>query len=311
MAFIVEGLDLNNYCAHKPIPVKIYEDEFYTLTEVIIETKYSGSTEDPEVFRFIPDQQGEVYFDLSVIAKIYMPKFISKLEYSQNIQTEEPEYKTRLDIDIFANYEENHTSEINLDFSFFHCSNNTILLTDTSNIRIWEGYPISFQCVNEIMYGIFDSPVDVENRRTEFIRSNRCCGTYLKWLNEFGFYNYWLFPKREVEIESEEIDRVKRDIFDVDVNSRYDTLGFDESKKFILRDLVPRSYYSLFESLSSSPEVYILRTDWDPCLNKIAFTDDWSKTIQEFDFEVQDIDRNNINVEVSIEMLNKYTQKWV
>lgn len=305
----VTGLENNYICAHRPIPVVVSEDdEDVRYIEVVI---YDDSNNQLAIFRADLSTDRKAFIDLSPWIKMCMPKFLTNLTYGIDIISEDWEYIREFDIR-FKSIKDDGSSTVPFSKTFVHCYNNKVLLTDNNNVRAWEGFPFSVQCGNQIAKGIPFDPVDVEGRCVEYIRDTGCCGTYIKWLNEYGFFNYWMFPNRTIESEADELFRVNRDIFESNQNAPIDTVGFEPKTTYKLKDLIPKAYWNLFNSLVSSPEVYLFRSDWNVGENLIAGPMDWTKVIQEFKFERDTIRRNMVEVEVKLEVpLLSYSQKRI
>src|SRR5690625_3598362 len=306
----IKNFDNDYLCIHRPIPI-IIEEENEDVRYIEI-TLREGTT---QITRFRADLSPDkkAYIDFSPWFKLCAKKLLTSLEYRDTIVLESREYIDQINIEFKTVFEdENLNQTTQLTKNIVHCYNNSVLLTDNSNVRAWYGYPFSVQCGNQIAKGIPLEDVEIDGRCVEMIYDTNCCGTYIKWLNEYGFFNYWMFPNRLIETESEEIYRINRDVFNSNQNSLIDTVGFDKTTTYTLKDLVPKAFFSLFNSLSSSPEVYLLRTDWSAGETLIASPMDWAKVIQDFTFEREVIRRNMAEVEVKIEVpILSYSQKRI
>lgn len=160
--------------------------------------------------------------------------------------------------------------------------------------------------------------------RIEFV-PKVCKGSYLKWLNEYGGYNYWRFDSgREENSEGENMFDTNRSVFgrlapkfqyDVNIQSNYDTVGFEGTNKFTVRDRIKKEYWHLFDSLPTSPEVYILKDIWiDNYLLGFDVLDAfyWTKVRQtDFTFNRVIYTRSMSEVEIELEYPKPYTQKRI
>src|SRR5690606_24293918 len=122
-----------------------------------------------------------------------------------------------------------------------------------------------------------------------------CCkGTYVKWLNDSGYYSYWLFKKSvSEELEAEEIYYTPEDIF---ANPRIKgrvTAGLTPTDTITVREKISDKYYEMLRSLIYSPDVYILRDDY--VLGSDVSPSDWKRVTQ--DSPSIELDRRNNTIE--------------
>lgn len=139
-----------------------------------------------------------------------------------------------------------------------------------------------------------------------------CKGFYLKWLNDRGFYNYWMFPPlEEYNSEGEEIDLIPRNPFSQFKSSNRDTLGMEVEETVTIRDRIPKEYWDTLATLIGSPEVYMLRPNWEPGVDLTATPNDWIKmTLDDPEF-TRNRRNNYAEFEVTLVYPFTYTQKRI
>src|SRR5690625_1055318 len=333
MAEVFQGLEDDYFCVHTPTIIKVQEEIQHPIERLEVSIHSLPENEHLMFFSYSnPDENNSILFDLSPWIKMLMPKFLNNTDYDTGIndqtqKTKDSEYIKRFSISMVMRDKNGADQTASYGKNFVHCSNGNVLKEDDSKIRIWEGYPFSYQRgLETLVYGIMRGTPDTQGRPFEFISDYaqyiKLCGTYVKWLNEFGYFNYWLFHNSEKETEAEELFRVNRDIyknaFRVDqygslnnTNAREDTVGFDKKTTYNLKDLIPKEYWHLFDSLTASPEVYVLREDWNPQESTVVTHEDWYKVVQDFDFERDRIRKNKAEVSVKLEISKQYTQKYI
>lgn len=273
---MITGLEQDNYCAHNPIPVVVSDDEEIILP-TIIEMQISVGGVDqlatPPVFYAIG---GIFKINLSAWVKQLLPRFEDLIEYTEDVVVHPNPYSVEATIKFSG---EGYTEEITR--SFLHCVNNEFGWFTPSCIKMWRCYPFStldseLNRVAVIPMG--DEAPEIDACETIDYDPSCCPGVYLKWLNENGYYYYWLFPQVDEHArESEELFKVPRNIFDPIVSSNEDTVGFEATDTRTLRDKIHYNFWPMFYSLASSPEVYILNPKWG---GGTVTPNDWIKVIQ-------------------------------
>ena len=85
-------------------------------------------------------------------------------------------------------------------------------------------------------------------------------GTYLKWMNEFGAWNYWLFnSEREVNNDAKIVGKLNKNIDTLNATTSKEVsmgLNIGQSMKVNSGTVEPK-YLSYFRSLFLSPKVYL------------------------------------------------------
>lgn len=90
------------------------------------------------------------------------------------------------------------------------------------------------------------------------------CGTYIKWLNPYGGYSYWLFDDVvEQETKTKSLGFIKKNIENQPESlNTFKHLGYRTEKKYRLESKTPISeeFIDEVETLLSSPEVYLYQS---------------------------------------------------
>lgn len=318
----IYGLESNYYCAHTPIPVQVTPlrpewGNMYVQVTDGFSLNYSG-----RLYKV-----GDYYYvDLSPWVKMLMHE-LKDTRYYYTAYLWEAINEQVSTIDIYFNESNNDESDPQVETQylqkqFVQCalySGKSIDVGSERHIKLWEGYPYSWHIMQtkESLYAIPNGPTPpfVNPWIIEYDTS-KCKGSYLKWLNEYGSYYYWKFEKgRDESNEGENIFDVPRSIFDTDKQSNYDTVGFEPTNKLTLRDRIPKKYWHIFESLPSSPEVYILKDGWIDQFNSGmgTLTPDWWIKLRQTDFSFDRTYFKNsmTELEIELEYPKPYTQKRI
>lgn len=311
------GLESNYYCAYTPIPVRVTPEMYPNMSMNIFangNVYYSGR---------LYERDGVYYIDLSPWIKQVMHDFFdTRIYYKtwafENINEQETEAQIQFieDDGLGGNI---HTQQLTK--TFVKCALNGGRFIDSydRNIKMWKGYPYSFHIMydNSSLYMIpsADTPPSVSAWKIEY-ETKICRGSYLKWLNEYGYYYYWFFPTgREEVAEGQEIYDVPLDVFQTYKGSNYWTVGFEGTDKFTVRDMVKQEYWHLFKSLTRSPEVYILNDGWHDAYigGATQLTPDYWIRIRQTDVEFTRTlySRNMAEIEFEFEFPKPYTQKLI
>lgn len=311
------GLEDDNYCVHTPIPVRLVPNSEISMvpTDAVIAVRIGGN----DIFFPYPNLyvRDGVRFDLAPWVRLGMAKFQDLLNYRTILQTARTVYATEMQIhgQICGNYDGNPGSRVcddgTITKTFVNCALNggKLIEDQRENIKIWQGFPFSW------LVGLNRSRVIPEltapaiaNKNIEFVQDG-CSGTYIKWLNEYGSYNYWLFPRsREYNTSSEEYYRTNVNVFDIPtVRSNEQTVGFNVDKRLVVKDVILKKYWDTIKSLVGSPEVYMLKTDYIPG-TQVNF-EDWTRIIQsDVEFQRDQLWRNSSEVEFQFDLPKQYVQ---
>lgn len=304
------GLENDNYCVHTPIPVEITgaaPDPAGLAPTLRLEISISGSTEDliTPPFLWGNPENGNFYVDVAPWVRMVMGKIEDTLSYGPTLTTVADPYSqtfTLSFVDILLDSQD-------ITKTFVHCALFDGYRSDDSpftDIRVWKCLPFSWLSGGNrnLIVPQTNTPPSIAGVNVDYDTS--CCGgTYIKWLNEYGFYNYWNFPNsRELVNEAEEIYRIPRSIFDPNKNSNFDTAGFSAREKMTVRDMIPRRFWPLMRSLVASPDVYMLRE-----IKENVTPDDWIKIVQtDAKFERDTIGKTMSQFEIEFEIPKVYAQ---
>lgn len=307
---MVVGLELNNFCVHTPIPVEIQEswETPHTMELRILDPDTLEDLIKPP--KLYGDANTETYYiDLAPWVRLCMAKLQNTNRYLTSPQSVPDDYTRRLTIE-FRTANQNF-ERVGKDF--VHCAlaeGYRLYEQPFDNLKVWKCYPFSWleDGERQIIIPNTDTAPTIPRAFVEY--DTGCCdGTFVKWLNEYGSYNYWLFPTnhRGLEREAEEIYRMPRNIFDPDKTSNVDTAGFVPTEILTVRDIVLKRYWPLMKSLVASPEVYILKNDWTIGTN--VAPEDWVQVIQsDASFERSEFGRSATELEIDFEVPKIYTQ---
>lgn len=307
---MIIGLDQDNYCVHTPIPVQI-TGTWTTPNNMRLEIYPAGVPtnliKSPSLYASPTDNS--FYIDVAPWVRMCMAKLQNTNSYTTALQSIEDPYATDFRIDFNDSVTDVQTAEK----TFVHCAlSEGYRSTENpfTNIRVWKCYPFSWleDGERQIIIPNTDTPPSVSGTTVEY--DITCCdGTYIKWLNEYGFYNYWLFPTnyRGLEREADEIYRIPRNIFDPNKTSNVDTAGFSPTEKLTVRDIIYKRFWPLMKSLVSSPEVYVLKNSWD--IGSNVAPEDWIQIIQsDGSFERSEFGRSSAEFEMEFDLPKIYTQ---
>lgn len=302
-------------CIHTPIPTT-FEPTLGTAgvnsvgtVEFVVDGQ-SLLNESPKIY----NNNGVFYFDMALWAKLAFSRANhGALTYNVGIgMIPNPELQ---DITINTTITTGSTSESDsITATFVNCSlQGGILEPDTSPIRVWKDYPISWidSTGETLNAGIAATKPTIAGREVEFIE-NDCQGTYLKWFNEYGTWSYWLFPgSRIFEREGSELYRVNRNIFNPDKTSNEDTVGFDVTEVLSVGDpVLLKRYWPTIRSLVGSPDVYMLKPEKNG--TSPILPSDWIKIIQsDVTFERDQIGRSATEFEAEFDLPKVYSVKYI
>lgn len=316
------GLESDYYCAHSPIPIQVTPlMPAWNNMRALVRVYSSGYQTTAWMYQL----NGVYYLDLSPWIKVHMNELRDQHTYSTTaaMQTGNPQV---VDIEIIFVEEDPNSQDgdiVTQDVRkhFVQCSlySGLYSVPPDKHVKLWRGYPYSYHNMqsNQILYAIpagASKPV-VSDWIIEY-DARVCKGSYLKWLNEYGSYNYWFFPAgRDETDDASNIYDVNRSQYDPDKSSNYDSVGFDKEESFTVRDVVKEEYWWLFRSITSSPEVYILKDSWVDAFLGGATTltpDYWIKVRQkDFSFDRTVYKRRMAEVEFEFEYPKPYTQKLI
>lgn len=301
---MIYGLEDNNYCVHTPIPVEVTTASPSDWLELqLINSSVPLLDQPPRLYKGLDDRYK---IDLSRWIRQFMPSMVETISYTSTPSGWNNSYEKDFEV-VFTDSNTQVQTAIRI---FVHCSLYSGKLEDnTDPIKMWKCYPFSFAFTDGVVFFVntLNTPADTPDDVDVEYDTSCCGGTYLRWLNEYGHHNYWLFRNtRTIETSGEEYFRIPRNIFNPDKTSNEDTAGFDMSKTMSLKAIVDRKYFHLFESLVGSPEVYMLRPDY--VLGSNVAPSDWIKIIQDdVTFERDEL-KGSAEIEFDFSLPKPYTQ---
>lgn len=301
---MITGLDPNKiYCAHSPIPVGCTMPNYDEVAYMNINIGGVGMlTNPPKLYKSLDD---DFKIDISPWVRQFMPDFKDMMTYTSSPAILPNPQMQVMDIVIY-----NDIDSYNVETTFSNCATCGWTLDEDGFVdtRVWECYPFSYPTADfeDIVYHIVTDPIIVLNKNFEYI-PDCCSGTYIKWLNRYGYYSYWLFPRTSSkEASGEEYFRVTQNIFDPNRDGSHKTAGFESERILTVRDMVPRKYWGMFEDLVTSPEVTMLRRDY--VLGDDVAPSDWIRLIQDSPTFETDNSMNSAEFEMGFVLPKKYVQ---
>lgn len=309
---MIQGLEQDNYCSNVALPVWYQDSGNPDIHSVVFSVDVNGvQTGKGRIYKSI----NYYYLNISDWVALYFKKLEDLKTYTSTLQS--LSNPSEMEVVLTIVEEDEWGEVINLESvtkTFFNCNmfDGIYIANTDEKVKAWKGYPFSWLSdLNTVQYQILNTKPTIPNKYVE-LDTNECKGTYIKWLNEYGNYNYWLFPKsRDERTEGEEIFRINRNIFGYSYKfSNEFTVGFEGRKFITVRDIVNKDFWYLFDSLVTSPEVYVLKDSWE--VGTDAGPEDWYKIIQsDVEFERTRYQRNTAELEFEFELPKPYTQKLI
>lgn len=309
---MITGLEQDYYCVDTPIPVTV--TRVADLPVMTLKIIYAGQ----EVV--VPSSRlwsynGTFRLNLAPWVKLAMAEIGDSRPYTTTAVSAANNYIRSVTVQFVESSEDGTTTQTQqVTKKFVRCSQyGGRQVVETKSIKVWQCYPFSWPVGDNVTYRIptaasFVTTLPVAQRPLTEYNSDCCQGTYIKWLNDEGNYNYWLFPRQTTDTDAEEIMRVPANIFDNPYkHSNEYTVGFEAEKTITVRDIVMKRYFHLFESLVYSPEVYVLREDWIVGTNNVQ-PSDWRRIIQaDVNFEREHYVRSAAELEFEFTLPRPYS----
>lgn len=135
-----------------------------------------------------------------------------------------------------------------------------------------------------------------------------CSGHYLKWLNAFGGWNYWLFYKGNDTLTTKDLGTIYNDYEDVvDTISPYVAIGkTSENNIVVQQELITQNEMLILNDLLESPKVYL----FTGTPNEVVQPNDWLEvTIKAGSFRVVNSREklNSLSLTIELPMNNTKT----
>lgn len=149
--------------------------------------------------------------------------------------------------------------------------------------------------INRVVISNGNELINLERGYNNFVINNAsiqienitevCGGHYLKWLNAFGGWNYWLFYKGNDTLTTKDLGTIYNDYEDVvDTISPYVAIGkTSENNITVQQELITQNEMLILNDLLESPKVYL----FTGTQNEIVQPNDWLEvTIKAGSFRV-------------------------
>ena len=151
--------------------------------------------------------------------------------------------------------------------------------------------------------------VNDTNFLTLEVDNEGCEGIYLKWLNKYGGYTYWLFNKQyEIQRSTKDVGELFNDYNDLaDTISPYTQIGKESQDEIkIATDAVTKQQNNLLSGLLRSPKVLMFT---GTRYSKANFNDWIEVNLKPGRTRIKEAKIDLINYELTIELPKDYTQK--
>lgn len=266
----------------------------------------------------IIDYTDYIYKDLSVEYIIY---------YTNNTQDTNTQYYAFLSA--YVNPQDYKKLYTNYPYNLY---TSKIMLKPISYLKYWTGYPFDFTWYDGtqsdlefIINGVTETYINtnrinrvvVSDGETNYFNlqngyntvndfyieqiANACNGHYLKWLNSFGGWNYWLFNKGNDTLTTKDLGTIFNDYEDViDTISPYVAIGKTSENNIVVRqDNITPDEFLILNDILESPKVYL----FTGLQNEIVQSNDWLEvTIKAGAFRVSNSREKMTNLNLTIEL---------
>lgn len=266
----------------------------------------------------IIDYTDYIYKDLSVEYIIY---------YTNNTQDTNTQYYAFLSA--YVNPQDYKKLYTNYPYNLY---TSKIMLKPISYLKYWTGYPFDFTWYDGtqsnlefIINGVTETYINtnrinrvvVSDGETNYFNlqngyntvndfyieqiANACEGHYLKWLNSFGGWNYWLFNKGNDTLTTKDLGAIFNDYEDViDTISPYVAIGKTSENNIVVRqDNITPDDFLILNDILESPKVYL----FTGLQNEIVQSNDWLEvTIKAGAFRVSNSKEKMTNLNLTIEL---------
>lgn len=302
---MITGLEDDMYCAHTPIPVRVTGVSADTIRMQIYIDAEPMLTREPILCQ---DLNGDFLIDLSPWVKQFMPSFRDNMTYQPGMQYNPNPQAMEMRVEFYSQGGRDEATR-----TFVNCATSDWRLIDDEfvNVKVWQCYPFSFLQADfeNIATTVVTGPLSVPGKSVEY-NADCCRGIYVKWLNRYGYYSYWLFPDRYTrERSADEYYKVAQNIFDSNRDGSHRSAGFEAEDIITIRDKVSRKYIGMFADLVSSPEVQILNPDY--VLGSVVTPADWIRIIQDNPEMEDDAMNSTFDFEMDFTLPKRYTQTLI
>ena len=189
-------------------------------------------------------------------------------------------------------------------------------ITLNSGIQTTETYTNENR-INRVIISNGNELINLERGYNNFVINNVsiqienitevCGGHYLKWLNAFGGWNYWLFYKGNDTLTTKDLGTIYNDYEDVvDTISPYVAIGkTSENNIVVQQELITPNEMLILNDLLESPKVYL----FTGTPNEVAQPNDWLEvTIKAGSFRVVNSREKMNSLSLTIELPSNNTK---
>lgn len=179
---------------------------------------------------------------------------------------------------------------------------NNILSENSVKLPYFSGYPKS---VTKLTATTLER-INVNSLDTNSSEEIDLCGVYVKWLNLYGGYSYWLFDEPFTEItKAKSLKTIKTNWTNrIDAISSDESLGFIKTKEKQIVSKIPSRYIKEIESLFTSKEVYLYISD------RFSTSHKWLKVNTKSSLKYKNT-REFTKIKLSLMLPNQYTQRGI
>lgn len=266
----------------------------------------------------IIDYTDYIYKDLSVEYKIF---------FTNNDQDTNTQYYAFLSA--YVNTQDYKKLYPNYPYNLY---TSKIMLKPISYLKYWNSYPFDFTWydgtqsnLDFIVNGVTEiymndkriNRVVISDGETNYFNlqngyntindfyieqiSDACDGHYLKWINAFGGWNYWLFYKGNDTLTTKDLGTIYNDYEDVvDTISPYVAIGkTSENNITVQQELITQNEMLILNDLLESPKVYL----FIGLQNEVVQANDWLEvTIKSGAFRVVNSREKMNSLRLTIEL---------
>lgn len=141
----------------------------------------------------------------------------------------------------------------------------------------------------------------------ELWKEETTCGVYVKWLNQYGGYNYWLFNEQHQEVLNHASKGIiNNDFTSLDnTTSPFKSLGRNSESEMVVRsEHLNQNDIDLLSGITQSPKVYL----FTGVIYSAADDNDWVEVnVKNSNILLRDFKGNIPDVELTLELPKNYS----